>query len=146
MRISIDPEHDKIQQEIYLEEEIQTSIAHELNHCCRWHTVGRSNTLLEALVEEGLAVHFAAEITGADPKPWCIAVQGDELEDLKKKAQEEFHREDYDHQAWFFGSEERDIPKWAGYSIAYSFVGNYLEKTGKSAAEMTDRPAKKFIQ
>jgi uncharacterized protein YjaZ len=143
MRVSIDPKHENVQED--LASELKSSIAHELNHCSRWHSAGRADTLLQALIEEGLAVHFSMQITGSDLKPWCTAVQGKRLEQLKEKAREEFDNEDYDHQAWFFGSEERGIPKWAGYSISYSLVGDYLNQTEKSAAELTDQPTDVFI-
>lgn len=144
VRIAVDPEHDNVQEN--LAPELKSSIAHELNHASRWHTVGKATTLLESFVEEGLAVHFTIEITGCDPKPWCTAVQGERLEELKERARDEFDNEDYDYYGWFFGYERDDIPKWAGYSIAYLLVGDYLEKTGKSAAELTDKPAEIFVE
>jgi len=144
MRISIDPEHENVQQN--LASEIKSSVAHELNHCSRWHSVGRADTLLQALVEEGLAVHFSMQITSCDPKPWCTAIQGEQLEKLKEKAKEDFDNDDYDHRKWFFSVGDEDIPEWAGYSIAYSLVGDYLNQTDKTAAELTDQPAKKFVE
>jgi uncharacterized protein YjaZ len=144
VRIAIDPEHKNVQEN--LASELKSSIAHELNHSSRRHMVGKNDILLETLVAEGLAVHFSIQITGNDPKPWCTAIQGKQLEELKEKAREEFYNEDYDYYGWFFGVQRDDIPKWAGYSIAYSLVGDYLEETGKSAAEMTDQPAKEFVQ
>lgn len=144
VRVAVDPEHENVQDN--LSSEIKTSIAHELNHASRWHTVGRADTLLESLVQEGLAVHFTTEITGCDPKPWCTAIQGEQLERLKVKAREEFDNDDYDYHGWFFGYQRDDIPKWAGYSIAYSLVGDYLEEADKSASELTDQPAKYFVE
>lgn len=143
VRISIDPESEEVQNN--LEKRVKSSIAHELHHCSRWDQIGRPNTFLELLVEEGLADHFDIEINGGKPKPWSVAVQGERLAELKQQAQKQFDKKDYDYDGWFFGSQRKEIPQWAGYSIAFSLVGDYLKQTGKSAAELTDQPAEAFV-
>ena len=48
---------------------------------------------------------------------------------LYQKAKKEFDNFNYDHKAWFFvGSLKDNIPRWAGYTIGFTMVGNYLKK------------------
>lgn len=140
--IHINPEFKEI--EDILDFEIRSTVAHELHHCARWAARGYGSSLLEAVVSEGLADYFDIEVNGGEPKPWSIAIKGEELERLKQQAQAEFLNENYNHYAWFFGSNE--IPRWAGYSLGYSIVGDYLRKHEKMASELVNEDAKLFIE
>lgn len=42
-------------------------LAHEMHHIMRHRTAGRSSNLIEAMILERLADHFAVEVSGADP-------------------------------------------------------------------------------
>ncbi len=132
--INIDPNFIGLEQ--VLEAEIKSTLAHELHHCARFQSVGYGKTLLEALVSEGLADHFDMEINGGAPKPWSIAVQGEELRQLTERAKQEFTNKKYHHDQWFFGSEKESIPRWAGYSIGFHIIGEYISKTGKQSSTL----------
>ncbi len=138
--IYIDPTFHNL--ETVLDFEIRSTLAHELHHCARWAAVGYGTTLLEAIVSEGLADHFDIEVNGAEPKPWSVALPEKELQSILKKAQEEFNSE-YIHSDWFYGSKE--IPRWAGYSLGFKIVGDYISKTGKSASELVATSHTEFI-
>ncbi len=128
------------------QEEIKSTVAHEFHHAVRNRTFNwREDTLLGAMVTEGLADHFDIEINTGKPKPWSLALSEDELSRVKDIAVQEFASRKYDHQDWFFGSESRGIPKWTGYSIGFRLVGDYLLKTGKKASELVSEPAESFI-
>ena len=129
--------------EAVLELEIRSTLAHELHHCARWAAVGYGTTLLEAIVSEGLADHFDTEVNGGSPKPWSIALSEDELQSTMLKAKESFNS-DYNHSDWFYGSKE--IPRWAGYSLGFKIVGDYITKTGKSASELVATSHTEFIK
>jgi uncharacterized protein YjaZ len=129
--------------EAVLELEIRSTLAHELHHCARWAAVGYGTTLLEAIVSEGLADHFDIEVNGGSPKPWSIALSEDELQSTILKAKESFNS-DYNHSDWFYGSKE--IPRWAGYSLGFKIVGEYINKTGKSASELVATSHTEFIK
>lgn len=139
--MSVDPNHSDLKNNIATE--TKSTVAHELHHCARWQAVGYGKTLLEAIVSEGLADHFDLEINGGQPKPWSIAVQGEVLAKLKERARAEYHNQNYNHWAWFFGSD--DIPRWAAYSLGFQIVKEYLQKTGKSAAKLVGEDAKAFV-
>jgi uncharacterized protein YjaZ len=143
VRISINPEFEDI--ENVLAGEVRSSLAHELHHSARTAAVGYGSTFREVLISEGLAGHFDVEINGTDPKPWDIAVQGEELERMKQLAQKEFDNEDYNHYRWFFGVGDENIAHWTGYSLAFSLVGDYLKKNENTAAELVDVPAGEIL-
>ncbi|MBU1558013.1 DUF2268 domain-containing protein [Patescibacteria group bacterium] len=37
------------------------------------------------------------------------------------------------------------IPRWTGYSIGFRLVKDYMEKSGKSASELVNVSAEKFL-
>lgn len=140
--VNIDPGSPHLQS--HLHQEIVSTMAHELHHCARMHSVGYGKTLLEALVSEGLADHFDIELNEREPNPWSIVLKEEEIDTLLQKASLEFESNNYDHAAWFFGSEDRGIPRWTGYSLGFKLVGSYMKKSGKSAAELVDTAAGLF--
>ena len=62
MFISLNPRHPNFKNA--LENELFFMLAHELNHTIRWQKQVEGDTLLEAMIFEGLADHFAMEVTG----------------------------------------------------------------------------------
>lgn len=139
VRVSIDPTFKDFENRIV--EDLRSTLVHEFHHSARSSTVGFGDTLREALVSEGLAGNFDIEVNGGDPKPWDVVIQGEELEKVKQLAKKDLDNEDYIHGEWFFGSRHRGIPQWAGYSLAFALVGDYLKRSGKTAGELTDVPA-----
>ena len=108
-----------------LEEEFIPMLAHEIHHAKRRRSVGYGNTLLQAVVSEGLADHFSMEVAGIDPPIWSVAVTGTDLQNWIDVADDTWHDTPYDHNGWFFGT-DTNIPRWTGYSIGYELVKNYL--------------------
>lgn len=141
--ISIDPDFPNLKAS--LQAELPAMIAHELNHAKRRRSVGYGNTLLQAIVSEGLADHFSMEVTGIPPPRWSIAVQGQELQELIDTASQSWTSGTYDHPSWFFGTTS-DIPRWTGYSIGYKLVNDYLEDNpGAKPSDLVDEPANSFL-
>ena len=129
-----------------LQQEIKSTVTHEFHHAIRNRIFNwKEDTLLGAMITEGLADHFDIEVNGGQPKPWSIALNDDELEKVKGTATPEFNSREYNHDDWFFGSESRNIPKWAGYAIGFKLVGDYLKKIDKKASELVVEPASSFI-
>lgn len=123
--VSLDPTNKKFSQAIT--DELKGTLAHELHHTLRWRNPGYGTTLLEALITEGLADHFDLELTRQSPRPWSIALSKKELQRMLRHAKLNFNKS-YDHSAWFFGSKEKNIPRWTGYSLGFYLVGLYLQK------------------
>lgn len=144
--ISIDPEKASLKT-IFFEELIDT-LAHEFHHVARWRTIGYGKTLLEAMITEGLADHFANEVTGRkEPHLWNKALDKKQIGVFLNKAQKEFNDKKYSHREWFFGSKDKKIPKWTAYSLGYYLVEEYLKKhSSESGASLYKTKAKEFIK
>ena len=119
--VTLDPSHTSLRENA--DRSIERMLAHELHHSSRWDGPGYGDTLGAALVSEGLAGHFAQEAFGGQPEPWEKLVVSS-LQSYVTRAQGDWDRAGYDHQAWFFGSAE--LPRWLGYSLGYQMVGRYL--------------------
>ena len=125
---------------------IKSTVAHEFHHAIRNRSFSwKEDTLLGAMVTEGLADHFDIEVNGGGPKPWSVAFADREIEMVRKIAEQEFDSREYNHNEWFFGSEDKNIPKWAGYAIGFKLVGDYLQKTGKKPSILASEPAETFL-
>ena len=59
---SLDPRNPKFREGI--KKDLLYTLAHEINHAIRFRTPIPQETLFEAMISEGLADHFAMEITG----------------------------------------------------------------------------------
>lgn len=131
------------------EEEIKNDfiavLAHEIHHAKRRRSVGYGETLLEAIISEGLADHFALEITGSDPYPWSVALPESELAEWTTEAKEVWH-DPYNHNVWFFGADGR-VPYWAGYSIGFHLVEEFLvNHPYLNASMLHDAPATTLVK
>lgn len=125
-----------------LGEPLGRTVAHELHHALRWRGPGYGRTLGEALVTEGLAGHFAAQLYGPRPERWEMAVDALALRQVAQEADEAWS-DGYDHGAWFFGTGDR--PMWTGYSLGYALVGRHLKDTlGATAASLHAEAAAAF--
>lgn len=123
--ISLDPANPKFKAS--MEGEVTRALIHELHHAIRWRKPGYGETLLEALITEGLADQFVLELTGDQkPEPWARALKPAERTRLLARAKKVFHKP-YNHFAWFFGSKEEKLPRWTGYSLGFFLVGEYLK-------------------
>lgn len=126
MYISLDSSFADLKESI--NSEFKHTLAHEFHHTARWQNPGYGETLLDAIITEGLADHFDLEVFKESPQPWSVAFSNDELNSLMKKAKKEFNNKEYDHFAWFYGNEALGIPRWAGYSLGFKIVKDYLLK------------------
>ncbi|MBT4856901.1 hypothetical protein HON52_01805 [Candidatus Uhrbacteria bacterium] len=139
----LDVNSDKL--EHALSEGIRKTILHEGHHCLRWQSPGYGETLFEALVTEGLADHFQLEVTGGEAEPWATNLTTEELVTTEKMAKKEFHQ-DYNHAAWFYGSDDLGIKKWTGYSLGFKIIKRYKELTKETAADLVNTPASKIFE
>jgi Predicted Zn-dependent protease (DUF2268) len=126
---------------------VPATLAHELHHSSRIRMgPGYGSTLGEALVTEGLADHFAAEVFPRTPlAPWDHALSADQEHALWERAQPDLWGSYSlgDHQRWFFGGS--GIPRWAGYTLGYRIVEAYLG-TARSAAGAVQTKAQTVVE
>ena len=138
--IALDPGHERF--DLALGQELARAVAHELYHVARRQASQRGRTLLDALVHEGLADHFSIELTGAEAPIWVQALTAEEAATLLRRAHEEYDDARYDHVAWFFGNDELGIPRWAGYTLGFKLVADYLERNPTAkASTLTSTPS-----
>ena len=82
--ISLNPEHPDFKKA--LNDVPPYTIAHELHHTIRWQKQVEGDTLLEAIIFEGLADHFAVEAIGCEkPSVWSSALSQEQKDDIYKK-------------------------------------------------------------
>jgi len=144
--ISLDPKFPNFSEKT-IGKELDRTLHHELNHVARWKTVGYGTTLLGALISEGLADHFEREITNKNLNPWSVALDRSQIKQMMKRAEKEYNNKNYNHNEWFFGSKEKGIPRWTGYTLGYNLVAEYLEKNpSKKPSQLHNLKAEKFIK
>lgn len=143
--ISLNPQHPRFRDA--LKEELLFTLVHELHHTIRWQKSVEGDTLLEALIFEGLADHFAMEITGRqNPLPWSRALTPEQKKVFLKKASAMWMEPAYDNNLWFFGSDPEKIPRWTGYTLGYDLVSDYLKRhPGIHSSELASADASLFI-
>lgn len=126
-------------------ERMPALVAHELHHAMRWRGPGYGSTLLEAMVSEGLADHFAVELLGTAPPPWCDAFPHTQTDAYLDLARAEFDASTYAHERWFFDAGLPQLPRWTGYTLGWRLVEAHLAAhPGSSAATLVDAPAALF--
>ncbi len=138
VHLSFDADNDHLPDT--LGEALERQVAHEANHVMRWRGPGYGRTLGAALMSEGLAGQFTRQLYLNAPEPWEVPAEED-LSFLPEVVSQ--WEEPYDHVEWFFGGNKR--PHWLGYRLGYRLVGRHIDKTGKTAAELTMEPAKAFL-
>jgi uncharacterized protein YjaZ len=124
--ISLNPRHKSFQNAI--KNHLYFTLVHELHHTIRWQKEVEGDTLLEALVFEGLADHFAMEVTGRQkPTIYSNALTPEQKKIFLRRASEKWSEPTYNHNEWFYGSTPNAIPRWTGYTLGYDLVAKYLQ-------------------
>lgn len=142
VEISVDPGYADLA--TILPQRLPGILAHELHHVFRWRGPGYGNTLLQAMVSEGLADRFAIELLGVPVPPWSDALAPGEVSTYLDLARPEFDSPSYDHARWFYGSTAQ-VPRWTGYTLGYRIVSDYqAAHGGASALDLVDTPAGSF--
>lgn len=144
IQISVDTKFKNLKKSLI--EELPKTLAHEFHHISRDRTVGYGTTLGEVLVTEGLADHFAIEVFGEKPNIWNTALSKKEISKFLEIAKSNFSNKNYDHYKWFFGSKEKEMPNWTGYTIAFEIIKIYLkENPGTKASQLVNIEANRIL-
>ena len=142
VRISLNPEFPNFRN--VFGKELWYTISHELHHTARWATTEIGKTLLDAFIFEGLASRFEEEVWGGGPPPWATALSGNKMSKILLLGRKEYANTKYDYQKWFFGKGK--FPNWAGYSIGYFLVSEYIKKhPTQTAATLVSKPSRTFV-
>ena len=141
------------------EEELSSTIAHEISHCVQFKLIyGDYNNLyrssiLDQIVTEGLAVAFEKEFLGHDSITSKLYNDIDEARKIYDIVGPYFNVSSSDREACKFrdrwivlGDKDYDLPFNAGYILGYCMVNNYLDLHGMTASETLKNavPAQEF--
>lgn len=137
--IPLDIGHPELGQQF--EARFQAFFAHELHRCARRAMAGYADTLSQALVTEGLACCFEAELPGGSVPMYATRVSGAALEAAWQRARPQLELPVKGWGEWFFGEREPELPMHVGYSMGYEVVARWLERTGHTAARAYAVPA-----
>lgn len=135
IKITLDTASSYLQR--HFDKAYMATLYHETHHCFRHATVGYGQTLFEAMLTEGLACHFEEE-TGYDKPMYVDHLSAKQRQLLIKQAEQIWQQQPYDHVSWFFGNENRGLPRWAAYDIGYYLTGIYLKKSNQTASQCHD--------
>ena len=128
VEIYYDPNHPNFRVEF-----IMRAIAHEFHHVCRVRMPDFQVSILECMVNEGLADHFMLEVLHCEQAPWSKALTEEQIQQcmirVKPLMLEKYESWTKELDTWMlYGKPEPDpIPGWAGYSIGWRIVENYLK-------------------
>ncbi|MEM7762670.1 MAG: DUF2268 domain-containing putative Zn-dependent protease [Pseudomonadota bacterium] len=141
IEIVIDAEFPDL--ENVLLERLPYVVAHELHHTVRLREPGIYESLLEALIFEGMADHFAVELLGSDLAPWSQAFPESETATYLSLAAPQFDQT-FDFEAWFFGI-GTSLPQWTGYTLGYQILRDYFDANPQeNAVTSISAPADQF--
>lgn len=111
----------------FTKKSLADSVAHEINHTISfyYHFDRYSKwSLLDNIVNEGLAENFREDVLNTKPAPWAIALTKKEafstLASIKPLLNSKSHRI---HQKILFGDKRHQ--RWTGYSVGYWLVKGF---------------------
>ncbi|MEL7311899.1 MAG: DUF2268 domain-containing putative Zn-dependent protease [Pseudomonadota bacterium] len=129
--------------EAVLPERLSYVVAHELHHTVRLRDPGPYTTLLEALVFEGMADHFAVQLLNTELAPWSDTFPPADTSVYLERARLEFDST-FDFDAWFFGINS-DLPQWTIYTLGYRILDDYfVANPEEDAVTLVNAPANQF--
>ncbi|MFY9462129.1 MAG: DUF2268 domain-containing putative Zn-dependent protease [Candidatus Sungiibacteriota bacterium] len=113
--------------------ELSSSVAHEAAHLVREDVLEYNRSLLDAMVNEGVACYIEKVFFPRHNIPYIAAIKNEK--NFIKKAHIEFYKKHYDNSRWFFGSEK--FPRWIGYRIGFLIVSGCIQNKKVSLAKLT---------
>lgn len=143
VQIKVNPTNSN--KEHLLQVELSRSVSHELHHAVRAKVLpDEKRSLGSAVIKEGLATVFETEVWGGTPSEWAKPLAKEQMDDLLKKVFVESEDPHYNHDRWFFGT--NDLPRWAGYSIGVFLIKEYIRlHPNETAATLVATPEKVIL-
>lgn len=115
---------------IFTKKSIADSVAHEINHSVSFfHHFDRYGkwSLLDHIINEGLAENFREDVLKTKPAPWAIALTKKEAFHTLKSIKHLLYSKKSDIQREIL-SGSRNYKRWTGYSIGYWLLKDFREK------------------
>ena len=139
VEIYYDPNNSNFRVELILR-----TLVHELHHVCRVRMPNFQLTLLECMVNEGLADHFMLEVLNCEITPFSNALTEEQIQQniIRVKPFTRIKFESWTQEfndkyfvPWMFGRTGDDpVPHWTGYSIGWRIVENYIRDHPEASA------------
>jgi uncharacterized protein YjaZ len=105
-------------------ENLKNVLVHEIAHTISGYSGNNKYTLGESLVYEGIAENFRMELMG-ERAPWTEAITKEKSKKIFREIKSLLDKEE-SYEKLFFGTGK--YPNWAGYTIGYYLVKDYLNK------------------
>lgn len=127
---------------------LKETIPHEFAHLV-YTSNYQWNSILDGLVNEGLAEHFRIQIVGGNIAPWSKAIPREKaLEELRNIPEERLSlfidESNVDlYLSYFFGT--KDLPNWYGYSLGYWMIDEILLESNLDLLELFKRSPKDIM-
>ncbi len=123
---------------------LQETVAHELSHAVFFHYHPLEQTLLDAMIFEGLAENFREEIVGGSPAPWSITLTIKKTREMLATLKPSLSSKSYNLYREVFLKEGK-YKRWTGYSIGYRIVKLFRKSNPKMSWEEIMRMTPKII-
>lgn len=109
------------------EKALSHTVCHEYSHATR-HNYVSCRTLIDWIILDGIAEHFREDVVGGTRAPWSSALTEKEAKKILIKLKHKLSSRSIKlHGEVFYVGKK--YPHWAGYSIGYYIVKNYLVNT-----------------
>ncbi len=127
---------------------LQETVPHEYAHM--FYTAKFSwNSILDGIVNEGLAEHFREYVIGGDQAPWSVALKKDEAIKILNELPESRLNELIDDSnvdlyiSYFFGT--KNLPEWYGYSLGYWLIDEVMNRGKVDLIELFKKSPKEIL-
>lgn len=106
-----------------IKRELPSTLYHELSHVVRNATARYGETLLDALVSEGIGAYTENKIFRRTT-PYTEPIRHEKK--YLQNARRMFNKRQYNHPEWFWG--QGKLPRWIGYRLGYLLVDSFMKQ------------------
>lgn len=122
--------------------ELSSSVCHEATHLIREDAVGYNFSLLDAMINEGVACYVERAFLPKRRIPYISPIKNENK--FIKKAASIFSKRNYNHSEWFFGS--KIFPKWVGYRLGYLMVDGYAKNNKIALSDLVRMKSRDILR
>lgn len=125
IQLFLDPSRPNFKEKV-IENSLLATIYHEMHHAKRMTTVGYGESLLEAVITEGLASVYAEKMFPKFIAPWGKYTNKEIKSNLRLFLQNIIkNKKRYSHEEWFLGFGK---PHWLGYKVGIYIIRSLKDK------------------
>ncbi len=108
------------------------------------------NSILDGIVNEGLAEHFREYVIGGNQAPWSTSLKKSDAIEALNKLPETLLNKFIDESnvdlyiSYFFGTKK--LPDWYGYSLGYWLIDEIMDKNKINLIELFEKSPKEVFK